>query len=407
MAREARICYIALPTSLTLQSANAIQTFTTLRELKRLRPDTLGLIARWQRQPSRFADVGAIHLPRPAIGKLSRLHRTSLVYYLEYSAFAWMCFFYLLLERLRGRRYDVVYVRQNICASWFAACLGRWLGMQVIYEAHDWETHNPSRAKEVWAQGFVHLIDRVALTKSTAVASLTEHFLRDLKILGWQPQHSAVIPDAFDPAIYTPQDRDSARAHLNLNPQALIVVYAGMTFAHRGLDRLLQAWAAAGMDNAELYLIGGRPQEIQALQQQARELSLDGQVQIPGPYPQSTVADYLAAADILVLPDTVTDVTASPLKLFEYMAMGRSIIAVDIPALREVIDGRAARFVRRKDVDDLCDALQELAADPIRRAEMGRSAQGQSARWTYQARAERIAHFCDAILDSEDATGRS
>ena len=83
MSGAARICYIAYPTSLTLQSANAIQTWTTLRELKRLRPETLALIPRWLGEPSRFAELGVVHLPRPAIGKLSRLHRTTLLYYLK------------------------------------------------------------------------------------------------------------------------------------------------------------------------------------------------------------------------------------------------------------------------------------------------------------------------------------
>ena len=82
MAAEARICYIAYPTSLTLQSANAIQTWTTLRELRRLRPETLALVPRWLDEVSRFGEVGAVHLPRPAIGKLSRLYRTTLFYYL-------------------------------------------------------------------------------------------------------------------------------------------------------------------------------------------------------------------------------------------------------------------------------------------------------------------------------------
>src|SRR3954453_13518904 len=99
MPREARICYIAYPTSLMLQSANAIQTFTTLRELRRIRPDMLALIPRWPGEPSRFGEVDAVRLPRPAIGKLSRLHKTTLLYYLEHSAFALIFWAYLLLER--------------------------------------------------------------------------------------------------------------------------------------------------------------------------------------------------------------------------------------------------------------------------------------------------------------------
>ncbi len=397
MSGDVRLCYIAYPTSLMLQSANAIQTWTTVRELKRLRPATLVLIPRWLREPSRFDEVGAVHLLRPAIGKLSRLHRSTLLYYLEYSAFAWMCFVYLLLERLHGRRYDVVYVRQVICAAWFAGVFGRWLGVAVIYEAHDWETQNPSRAKEPWARGLLHLLDRVTLTKSTAVASLTDHFLRELRAIGWQPRQSAVIPDAFDDTIYEPQPREAARAHLDIDPRQFTIVYAGMTFSHRGLDRLVRAMTDESLHHARLILVGGRPAEIAGLKDLIAELGLGERVQLTGPKPPTTVAHYLAAADVLAIPDTVTDVTASPLKLFEYMAMARAIVAVDLPALREVIDERAARFVRRGDVADLGAALVELANDPQRRETMGRAAREQALPWTYRARAERILALCESV----------
>ncbi|HZG69596.1 MAG TPA: glycosyltransferase family 4 protein [Herpetosiphonaceae bacterium] len=400
MSAPARICYIGYPTSLLLQSANAIQTWTTLRELRRLRTETLVLIPRWPGDPSRFGDVGAVQLPRPAIGRLSRLHRTTLLYYLEHSAFALMCVFYLLVERLRGRRHEVVYIRQIVCAAWFAGVFGRLLGVHVVYEAHDWETRNPSRAKEPWALGLLHLLDRVALTRSTAVVSLTEHFLRELELVGWKPQMTAVIPDAFDPTIYQPCDRHAARTRLRLDPDELIVVYAGMTFSHRGLDRLIEAFVAAGIPDARLILVGGRPKEIAGLQAQVARLGASERVVLAGPHSQDVVADYLAAADILAIPDTVTDVTASPLKLFEYMAMARPIISVDLPALREVIDERATRFVRRGDVADLRNALRELAASPERRAEMGREASRQAQPWTYAARAERIARLCGQLVDA-------
>jgi glycosyltransferase involved in cell wall biosynthesis len=392
-----RICYLAYPTSLMLQSANAIQTWTTLRELRRITPDTLALIpAKW-REPSRFGEVGAVHLLRPGIGRLSRFHKTTLLYYLEHSAWAWMCLFYLLLERLRGRRYDVIYVRQIVIAAWWAGLLGRLYGAQVIYEAHDWETSNPSRAKERWAEGLLHLLDRVALTRSAAVVSLTQHFLRELARIGWQPRHSTVIPDAFDAAVYQPQDRAAARAALGFDADIFLVVYAGMTFAHRGLDRLVQAFADAELPSARLVFVGGRPREVAELRAQVAALGIAAEVLLVEPQPQPIVARYLAAADVLAIPDTVTDVTASPLKLFEYMAMSRAIISVDLPALREVIDAEAARFVQRGSVADLCAALQELAADPERRERMGRAAHEQAQQWTYARRAERIVALAEQV----------
>jgi glycosyltransferase involved in cell wall biosynthesis len=246
-------------------------------------------------------------------------------------------------------------------------------------------------------------MDRVALTRSDAVVSLTEHFLRELHHMDWQPRREAVIPDAFDANMYQPQDRAPARQLIGLAVEQFVIVYAGMTFAHRGLDRLVHAFATAHLPTAKLIFVGGRPAEVAALREQVASLNLDEQVEFIMPQPQPMVAQYLAAADILAIPDTVTDVTASPLKLFEYMAMGRPIITVDLPALREVIDEQAARFVRRGDVGDLRMALEELASDPARREQMGRAAVEQSRPWTYQRRAERIIKLARELLPPSEA----
>src|SRR5690349_11226322 len=107
--QKSTLCYIAYPTSLTLRSANAIQTWSTLRSLRALQPDLLVLIPRWERGPSRFDEVAALHLPRPAVGKLSRLYRSTLWYYVERSIFAAMCAGVLTIWRARNQTETVVY----------------------------------------------------------------------------------------------------------------------------------------------------------------------------------------------------------------------------------------------------------------------------------------------------------
>ena len=144
---------MACPTSLTLGSANAVQTWSTLRELRRLAPHTLALVPRWGSEPTRFFEVGAVHLLRPAVGKLARLYPSTLWSYAERSIFAAMTAVVALLQApswsLRGRGLRARHRRR----FWWATVLGKVLGVPVVYEAHDLESQNPSRAKEAWAQG--------------------------------------------------------------------------------------------------------------------------------------------------------------------------------------------------------------------------------------------------------------
>lgn len=387
-----RIAYIAYPTSLTLRSANAIQTYTTLRELRRLAPNTLAIIPRWLREPSRFAELGAVHLPRPAIGKLSRLYRSTLWYYAERSVFAAMAALVIAGECLRGRPVQAVYVREVLCAGWWATVWGPLLDIPVVYEAHDLESWNPSRAKERWAQPLLHLLDRAALTRSQAVVSLTDDFRQLLARMGWRdPAEVTVIADAFDDRQIAPGDRVAARQLLALPADAPLIVYSGMTFAYRKLDMLQQAFASlqAQFPNARLALVGGRPAEIEQLRAQAAALGITNVVTYTGQIDQAQIVPYLHAADLLVIPDTVTDITASPLKLFEYMAAGRAVILPDIPALREVLPPSAGYYFRRGDATALAAALAAALADP-NRAERAERGLALVAPHTYTARAERI-----------------
>jgi glycosyltransferase involved in cell wall biosynthesis len=398
--RPPTICYIAYPTSLQLRSANAIQTWSTLRALRALHPDLLTLIARWEGGPSRFDEVGALHLPRPAIGRLSRLYRSTLWYYAERSVFAAMCAGVLAWRKARGQQFAAMYVREVICAAWWAALWGPMLGIPVVYEAHDLESWNPSRAKERWAQPLLNLIDRLALSRAAQVTSLTEEFRQLLARLGWQAaERMSVVPDGYDDAQYFPQDRATCRRELGMADDALLIVYTGLTFAYRGLDKLIDAVATLSQTypTLRLALIGGRAQEVAALAEQARTRGIADRVLLTGQLPQERTPIYLGAADLLVIPDTVTDVTASPLKLFEYMAAGRAVVLPDLPALQEILPPDIGWYFRRGDTQALTTALADALGDAARREAAGQQSIALVQDYTYSARACRILNILNRV----------
>src|ERR671932_97539 len=111
--RPSTLVYLAYPSSLTLRSANAVQTFNTIRELRALDPGVEALLPRWAWRASVFGTVGARHLLRLPFNGLSHLWRTTAWSYLERSWFALRAAFYLLRRRGKaGRR--VVYVRDAV-----------------------------------------------------------------------------------------------------------------------------------------------------------------------------------------------------------------------------------------------------------------------------------------------------
>lgn len=388
------MCYLAYPTSLTLRAANAIQTYLTVRELRSRCPDLLVIVPRLLREPSSFEDVGAVHLPRIPIGKVSRFLPSTGWYYIERSVFAWMVAFFLLFRRLfRRQRCRVIYVREVICAYWLATWLRPLTGARVVYEVHELESRNPSRAKGRLWQPILRAIDRSLLRRAAGVVSLTATFAQEISERGWRPfDEIAVLPDAYDGEVYRPLPRDESRRGLGIPLEEQVLLYSGLTFSYRGLETLLEAVAglAPRFPRARLYLVGGRSREIASLQEKARALGLGERVAFVGTVPREQVPAYLGAADVLVIPGTVSGASASPLKMFEYMAMDRPIVVVDIPALREILDDESAYFFALEDSAALAQALSRALGEPEgSRGRAARALQRASAH-TYGRRAEGL-----------------
>jgi glycosyltransferase involved in cell wall biosynthesis len=112
------------------------------------------------------------------------------------------------------------------------------------------------------------------------------------------------------------------------------------------------------------------------------------------------VAVQLAHADVLVVPNppsAISTLATSPLKLFEYMAAGRAIVASDLPAIREVLTHDVnAWLVRAGDAAALADGIRHLAADRDLRQRLARAALASVAEYSWSRRAERLeALFAD------------
>ena len=258
---------------------------------------------------------------------------------------------------------------------------------KLAYEPHTLSPSKRGRWIQLRAAGRVNSIFPVT---PRLAKDFVKHGASVEKIL---PLHDGIRKERFQ-ALPTKMD---ARETIGWDQDAFIVGYVGRLHTmgmDKGLGTLIQALAEVG--GASLGLVGGPDEMAQAYCNEWVTLGLaEGDFLYTGHIVPREVPLYLSAFDLCAMPFPDTAHFAnymSPLKLFEYMAAGKAIIASDLPSIADVVayDGNAL-LVPPEDVKALAKAIQRLREDPDMRQRLGDSArQKVMAHYTWTARAEAI-----------------
>lgn len=288
-----------------------------------------------------------------------------------------------LLQFPRSRRPRVIYESHGV-ASVVSEEMPRLLGRPSLA---------PSRTKLVRLERR----DRRVWQRAAAYVTITQALADDLRDRFGSRQHVFVVPDGA--ALTVEADRPAPASVAS----QLVVGYAGHLYPWKGVDVLVRALAL--VPEARAIIVGGHPSESDhaRVATLVRDLGLAERVEMPGLVPPTEVTRHLQRANVLVLPNTtsaISDRYTSPLKLFEYLAMGRAIVASDLPSLREVLtDGQTALLVTPDDPPALAAALARLAADPTLARALSAAGRALAPSYTWQARAVRL----DAALAAASA----
>ncbi len=382
-----------------LERANGVQTMETCHALAArghqvflgVRPDTV----RPPRDPLEF--YGLPELPTLTIDRL-RVAGSATVRRVLYCLFA--------VERTVCYRSDVILTRDLGVAS-VLLNIPRWLRPPVVFESHGFspvfaETMNElvsggaradqakrdrlfRREERVWkfADGYV------ATTKTLAV-ELESKF---------GPRENAV---SISNGVRVLPNRRFGSPATQTSP---VVLYAGHLYPWKGVEVLLEA--VLRLPEVHTVIVGGHPKEGDRLRllHLATSLGISDRVDFIGMISVSEVQKKLADADVLVLPTTSTvsaDRYTSPLKLFEYLAAGKPIVASDLQSTREVLEHESnAILVTPSDADALADGINRVLTDLPLATRIAENAFRAADHFSWEQRAERVERLLDAVQKPE------
>lgn len=240
---------------------------------------------------------------------------------------------------------------------------------------------------------------RLASRKANALVSVCPEVLvglRNLELV--DVTRCSVIRNGVDPDRFFPQCQERVREQLGLIAQRPYIVFVGGFFPWHGLDTLVEAigMVAKAFPTVQCLLVGDG-QTKKALEEQVQRLQLSAHVRFIGRVDFDAVPKWIAASDVcVVLYRQTRSYPGDSMKLWEYLACGRPVVATAGPGYGETVEElRCGLSVKADDPTDLARQLLCLLVDQdLRRSmgERGRMAVVQSHTWA--ARAEQLEQVC-------------
>lgn len=327
-----------------------------------------------------------------------------------------------IAARFASRSPGFIYQRMSI-GNYTGVRLSRRFGIPLILEyngSEAWIAKNWGRPLRYHAAAVE--AEDVCLRHSHLIVTVSEVLGRELESRGVERERIVVYPNCidpamFDPGVYSAEELANLRAGFGFEPHHVVATFIGTFGQWHGVDVLARAIRHMidhdrdFLDRTGLrFLLVGDGLKMPIVKEALAGAENGPYVRLAGLVPQKEAPKYLAASDILLSPHVKNpDGTAffgSPTKLFEYLAMGRGIVASNLDQLGEVlrpaifpkdaadVEEAVAVLVSPGDQAELIDGMKLLVERPDVRMKLGKNAR------TLALRKYTWRHHTQAILDA-------
>jgi len=301
------------------------------------------------------------------------------LFYLQATTFYVFAVLYSLL-----RKAEIIYSRDPQFLLILSLIKPDWQP-QMYYEAHTFPGSRIGKRLRSWVGkrigGLIVITDK----------------LKDLYMeLGVPEDKILVARDGVDLQRFKEETgKERAREKLGLPIDKKIICYTGHLFPWKGVYTLAES--AKLLQGCLFVVVGGMDDDIRRFQDYLKAEGIPN-VEVVGYVQPSIIPDYLFAADTLVLPNSakakIASYYTSPLKLFEYMASRRPIVASDLPSLGEVLRSRENTILVEPDSPEaLAEGIKRVLDDPDLARRISEQAYKEVGQYSWEERARKILEF--------------
>ncbi len=269
-------------------------------------------------------------------------------------------------------RPDVLYERSNLFLL-SGVWLKRRFKLPMLLEVNAPLFEERSKFGQVALKRLARWTEETAWREADFALPVTDVLADHLRRAGVPEERIRIIPNGINQDRFLKDiDTKAVRERLNLN-ERLVLGFTGFVREWHGLNHVVDL-LAENREGTRLHLlvVGDGPAR-ESLEAQARSLGVSDRVTFTGVIGRDEVADYIAAFDVALQPAVTS--YASPLKLFEYMALGRAIVAPDMRNIKEILSDEVDSLLFDPDRETgFREAIERVCNDHELRDRIGKAA---------------------------------
>ena len=292
-----------------------------------------------------------------------------------------MLFFLLSLIFKKIERNTVVYTRDILVAMFYSV-----RGYKTIFEAHSWPA-----SKEWLYIKILKRADKIVVVNNHLKKLFINKGFKDNEII---VAHDGVDIKKFDINV----TKEEAKKEFNLPRYKYILGYTGSLKTmgqDKGVKIILESLKKLVIKRKDVLFVsvGGSDSDINYYVKMAHGLNVSEYCKFVNRVSLDKLSVFQKSCDILLMP--FPDIKhyryyMSPLKMFEYMASKRPIIASSLPSLLEIMNNKNCVLVRPDDVEDLADKIEKVITNKINIKELTINAYNRVLHFSWEERAKKI-----------------
>jgi glycosyltransferase involved in cell wall biosynthesis len=294
-------------------------------------------------------------------------------------------------------RPDVIYERYNLYSLAGVWCRKR-ARLPLLLEVNAPLARERASFGGLGFPALARQLERWVWRNADSVLPVSHVLANEIRAAGAEAERITIIPNGVRPESFPADGDDAVNQQLKLHGK-IVLGFAGFVRDWHGLDSVVDLLAGSGVPSNLHFLVIGDGPALIPLKKQVEDLGVSDRVTFAGLVDRDRLPHYIAAFDIALLPRCVE--YCSPLKLFEYMAAGKAIVAPAQENVCEILQDEISGILfSAEDREAMTRAILRLASDAALRDGLGRAARQliSSKGYTWYRNAERVSAIAASLV---------